>query len=115
MIHDPVSMPLRKMIERASFRKNVTDIFVTLFNTGFLPCTHRVAVINAGTNDIVNTGFQGVWIREFSTAICDDYLDNEQKTNVPNFFSKRSKTAFTEAADLSGIRNISRHLHDQKH
>ena len=75
MIHDPVSMPLRKMIERVPFRKNVTDIFVTLFNTGFLPRTHRGAVINAGTNDIVNIVFQSVRIREFSTAICNYRLE----------------------------------------
>lgn len=74
MVHDFVNIPLSDFVKRASFGKNAANIFVALFNARLLPSTHRIAVVNAGVNDVIDACLKSIRIRELSTSVRNDTL-----------------------------------------
>lgn len=52
MIHDLVGIPLSELVKGASLGKNVTDVFVAFLDTGFLPGTHGITIVDACADDV---------------------------------------------------------------
>ena len=84
MAHHQSDVFLRVVIKGGAFRAYFTDIFMVFLTMRFLPGTHRIAIINACTNQ--------VFLSALSVRTKGNTEENEK---VPKERSIESKMAFT--------------------
>ena len=89
MAHHQSDVFLRVVIKGGAFRAYFTDIFMVFLTMRFLPGTHRIAIINACTNQVFLSAFQCGRIPEFTKE------NTEENEKVPKERSIESKMAFT--------------------
>ena len=69
VVDDLLHLPLVEVSKDRFFRKNHPEQGVGLFHSSFLTGTHRVAVVDGGTDEAVFIDFQGVGITEFGSSV----------------------------------------------
>ena len=94
MAHHQSDVFLRVVIKGGAFRAYFTDIFMVFLTMRFLPGTHRIAIINACTNQVFLSAFQCGRIPEFTTSVWTKE-NTEENEKVPKERSIESKMAFT--------------------
>ena len=94
MAHHQSDVFLRVVIKGGAFRAYFTDIFMVFLTMRFLPGTHRIAIINACTNQVFLSAFQCGRIPEFTTSVRTKE-NTEENEKVPKERSIESKMAFT--------------------
>ena len=63
----------------SSFRQDHAEHGVCLFNAAFLSASHGITVINVGSLDTGNTGFERIRITEFSASVGEDIFKQSQE------------------------------------
>ena len=96
MAHHQSDVFLRVVIKGGAFRAYFTDIFMVFLTMRFLPGTHRIAIINACTNQVF---LSRIPMRQDSGIhhLCLSGLkeNTEENEKVPKERSIESKMAFT--------------------
>lgn len=69
MAYDQVDIPLGQKLKVRLFRQNHPEHGMRLLQTAFLPAAHRVAVIDAGTLDSRESGFQRLRVAKLRSPV----------------------------------------------
>ena len=69
MAHHAINVILRIAVKGGPFRADLSYIFMILLAMRFLPGTHRITVVNAGTDYVINAALQDVRMSEFSAPV----------------------------------------------
>ena len=94
MAHHQSDVFLRVVIKGGAFRAYFTDIFMVFLTMRFLPGTHRIAIINACTNQVfLHSNAAG--FRNSPPLSVRTKENTEENEKVPKERSIESKMAFT--------------------
>ncbi len=91
IVDDLPELPLVEGLKDGLFRKDHTEHGMGLFDSPLLAGTHRVAVVDGGTQKAVPVGLKGLRIPEFSAPVRKDGVEQGDKVKVTKVFLKMVK------------------------
>ena len=112
MAHHQSDVFLRVVIKGGAFRAYFTDIFMVFLTMRFLPGTHRIAIINACTNQVFLSAFQCGRFRNSPPLSVRTKENTEENEKVPKERSIEYKNGFY-MTDLFTVEKVGHHKEQQ--